>query len=394
MCLSAVSAQWPPIVFRDPCPASATLLGVRPIRTSWAVSAVVLATAAPTLLSGCASPGNPRAPSLHLQQVPQPPQAERLGDQVVLTWTTPDSTTDGGRALPPLTAVICRQSSPGRLTPCAPVLRIPVTPGASGRAAETLPPSLIAAPTLLAYQVAIENRRGRSAGFSQPAFAAGGPAPAPAGPLTIISQPGGALVTWAGVASNGTMELTRTPVAPPPTPNHSAQTLGSDPSAPVLLRPSTNAPAGRDGMLDPAVLDPRLDATAFRYVAQRVATIKLGSHALELRGLPSPPAVFTYAHAFAPAAPAGLIAIPALNPPAIDLSWEASASPDLLGYNIYRRGPSESAFLLLNARPIALPSFRDLAVQPGRIYTYRVTALDRHHNQSGPSAELQESVTP
>ena len=67
-----------------------------------------LAAVAAFLLTGCASPANPRPPSLHLQEVPAVATAERLGDQVVLEWTTPDATTDGGRPALPLTAVLCR----------------------------------------------------------------------------------------------------------------------------------------------------------------------------------------------------------------------------------------------------------------------------------------------
>ena len=139
------------------------------------------------LLSGCASPGNPRPPSLHLQQVPAAAEAQRLGDQVIVTWDTPAGTTDGGKPEPPLTAVVCREMLPQAARPatapvsCTPVLRLAAAPGSSGRAAETLPAALLATPALLAYRVELLNARGRSAGLSPPAFAAAGPAPAPAG---------------------------------------------------------------------------------------------------------------------------------------------------------------------------------------------------------------------
>ena len=351
------------------------------------------------LLSGCASPANPRPPSLHLQEVPAAPQAERLGDQVILTWETPASTTDGGRPGLPLTAVLCRESTAPAPVGCVPVLRLPASPGAPGHAADTLPPALLASQALIAYRVEIQNSRGRSASASPPAFVAAGPAPAPAGALSITGRPGGALITWAGAPSSGIMELTRTPANPPAVsgaqarPAAKAPALTADPSAPVLLRPAAGR-ADTNGMLDSAVLDSRLEGTAFRYVGQRVETVTLAGHALELRGLPSPPAVFTYAHSFPPDVPSGLIAVPSLAPPAIDLSWEASASADLLGYNVYRRDAAGAAFKLLNPTPVPSPSFRDQTVVPGRLYTYRVTALDRHHKRSAPSSEVQETVTP
>ena len=350
-----------------------------------------------TLLVGCASPANPRAPSLHLQEVAAAPQATRVGDEVHLAWTTPVATTDGGRPELPLIAVLCREDAALPQTGCNAIGRAVTAPGADGQMVDVLPPALLGARSLLAYRLEIQNRRGRSAGFSAPALAVAGPAPAAAGPLTITAQPGGALVTWAPAAgSAGAMELTRTvsgglPARPAGKP---APALAADPAAPVLLRSAPAPGLAVNGMLDPAVLDARSEGTAYSYVGQRVETIKMGPQTLELRGLPSPPAGFTYVHSFAPAAPSGLLAVPALAPPSIDLSWEPSLSPDLLGYNVYRRSGAEPSFRLLNAKPVAVPSFRDGAVITGRIYTYRVTTLDRHHNQSAASVEVQETVTP
>ena len=350
------------------------------------------------LLGGCASPGNPRPPSLHLQQIAAAPQAERLGDQVILTWTIPAATTDGGKPEPPLTAVVCREVVPttAAAAPCTPVARLPTAPGSNGRAVDTLPPALLAKPDLLAYRVELLNRRGRSAGLSQPAFAVAGPAPAPAGPLALSGRAEGTLIAWAAAPSPGLMQVTRTPAsaapAKPAAPRPSSG-LGNDPQAPVLLRPPDRAHAAA-GIIDASVLDPRAEGVAFRYVAQRVETLTLAGHTLELHGLPSPPAVFAYAYTFPPPPPSGLLAIPAVSPSEIDLSWEPSASAEPLGYNVFRRGPGESAFSLLNARPVASLSYRDAAVVAGRTYVYRVTAVDRHKNQSAPSPEAQETASP
>ena len=376
-------------------------MGVSHIRSFGPVGGAGLAALAAFLLGGCASPANPRAPSLHLEEIAAPLEAVRLGDQVMLTWTTPAATTDGGRPDLPLTAVLCRESVTPAQTACAPLLRLATAPGAAGSASDTLPPALLGSRSLVAYRLEIQNRRGRAAGFSEPAFAAAGSAPAPAGRLTVSGRAAGALITWPAASSSGAMELTRTAVVPP-APAGNAPGAGSahpaafaaDPAAPVVLRPAPGTGPAANGMVDVSVLDPRAEGTAFRYVGQRVESVTLAGHALELRGLPSAPVVFTYAHVFPPAVPAGLIAVPALTPPALDLSWEVDASPDLLGYNVYRRGAGERDFTLLTAKPIPIPSFRDAGVEAGRAYTYRVTALDRHHNQSAPSVEVKESVTP
>ena len=45
------------------------------------------------LLTGCASPGTPRPPSLHLPRPVRNLQAMREGNRVLLQWTTPTDTT-------------------------------------------------------------------------------------------------------------------------------------------------------------------------------------------------------------------------------------------------------------------------------------------------------------
>jgi fibronectin type 3 domain-containing protein len=74
----------------------------------------------------------------------------------------------------------------------------------------------------------------------------------------------------------------------------------------------------------------------------------------------------------------------------IDLAWDANLETDMLGYNVYR---SEGAgFVRLNAELVQAPAYRDMQVQPGHTYTYRVTAVDRRHNESVPGAEVQETL--
>ena len=151
------------------------------------------------------------------------------------------------------------------------------------------------------------------------------------------------------------------------------------------MAPSTPPPA-----------TPNSTAPPFTYTAQRVEPLTLAGHPLELRGLPSAPLTFTFHDTFPPDAPTGLLAIPSLGPrpsAAIDLSWEPSPDEDLLGYNLYRRSPTEP-FARLNPKPLLAPSFRDLTAQPNIPYTYRVTALDRHHNESQPSPEVTETLVP
>ncbi len=85
---------------------------------------------------------------------------------------------------------------------------------------------------------------------------------------------------------------------------------------------------------------------------------------------------------FPPAAPAGLTAV--YSPGAVELLWTANTEPDLAGYYVYRRegeGPSAR----ITKELLRTPLLRDATVLPGRIYAYKVTAVDLSGNESAPS---------
>ena len=353
---------------------------------------------------GCASPGPPHPPSLHLPENATGLTAERIGDGVRLSWTSPVNTTDGDRIKGPTTAIVCRELPPRG--GCVPVQRVPVAPGPSS-ASDALPADLTSGPPrLLLYRVELQNAKGRSAGESKPIFAAAGAAPPPVGPLMLSARRNAVLVRWTPAAppASAVMELKRTleatadgPVAPAAA-KPTAKREGSLPSAKpaageATLRSASRAgSAAADGILDPTVTH----ADRYRYVAQWVINATVSGHAVELRGLPSPPAVFTFRDIFPPHPPAGLVAIPGEGfgaPLSIDLSWESNAETDLLGYTVYRR-TGQGEFRRLNAAPVSAPAYRDQKIEGGQSYTYRVTAVDQRGNESSPSAEIRETPRP
>src|SRR5438270_659862 len=82
---------------------------------------LVLASAsvAAAFVAGCASPGTPLPPSLKLPQPVADLTATRIGNQVVLHWTTPARTTDRLLIAGPVTAEVCRDAAsaaPARTT--------------------------------------------------------------------------------------------------------------------------------------------------------------------------------------------------------------------------------------------------------------------------------------
>ncbi len=94
---------------------------------------------------------------------------------------------------------------------------------------------------------------------------------------------------------------------------------------------------------------------------------------------PSAPVGITPRDIFPPPVPTGLQAFNAAG--AVDLLWDASAAPDLAGYNVYRStdgGPFER----VNKQLAPTPIFHDATVAPGHHYQYSVTAVDLSGNES------------
>jgi hypothetical protein len=107
-----------------------------------------------------------------------------------------------------------------------------------------------------------------------------------------------------------------------------------------------------------------------------------GSHALHARaasaaGESGPSnAVDIAVDTVPPAPPAGLRAVAYSG--VVDLTWDANAEPDLLGYNVYRKAPGAAEFdrAPLNPRVVAGARYRDQGLVDLKRYAYRVTAVD------------------
>ena len=368
-------------------------------------------TLLPTLMLlfslGCASPGPPRPPSLHLPENATGLAAERVGDAVRISWTSPLNTTDGDRIKGPVTAVLCRELPPKG--GCAVVQKLAVVSGPSS-ARDPLPPSLSSGPPrLLLYRVELQNAKGRSAGQSDPVSTAAGAAPPSVGALVLSARRNAVLVQWPRATPSGSavMELKRTleaaadasakPVAPTSAASAAKGpgSLRGEKSAPgvVTLRSAPRAGvASADGLLDPTVTN----AASYSYTAQWVLNVTVAGHAVELRSLPSLPASITFHDVLPPRVPTDLVAIPGEGfgaPLSIDLSWESNAETDLLGYHVYRR-TGKGNFRRIDVDPVSAPAYRDLEVEAGQTYRYRVTAVDQRGNESGPSNEVQETPRP
>jgi hypothetical protein len=138
----------------------------------------------------------------------------------------------------------------------------------------------------------------------------------------------------------------------------------------------------------------------YRYTAQRVRSISLNGHTLELRSAASPPVTVVMRDTFPPHVPSGLEAVPGGATAAdrsIDLSWTPDTDADLAGYIVYRQEVDEKGIVAgtatrLNLTPVAGPAYRDQTAMAGHRYAYRVSAVDTAGNESAPSAEVQETL--
>jgi hypothetical protein len=387
----------------------------------------ILAECVLLVLFGCASPGPPLPPSLKLPEIVTDLSASRVGDHVTLHWTTPARTTDKVLIAGDVTAEICRDMPTGNLapmrpakptpkgqsrrkpaariaispvTPCSVLLRLKARPGES-QFADALPESLTSgSPAVIAYRVQLLNSAGRTAGPSNPAYVASGPAPEPVRDLRGTASKRGVVLEWNAEGNAGSadaIELKRiaedVPAAPTPAPKNG---LPSAPREQAESRFRTGGSSEAVGTVDRTAVVGR----KYRYTAKRVRTVTLGDHTLEVQSLPSAEVAVAMNDVFPPEPPVALIAVPGYagdtdtQKPTIDLSWDPDMEPRISGYRVYRRDPDRdaSAWKPLGTELTRVASYRDLDVVAGKRYAYRVTAVSDAGNESAPSGDVIETA--
>jgi hypothetical protein len=65
-----------------------------------------------------------------------------------------------------------------------------------------------------------------------------------------------------------------------------------------------------------------------------------------------------------------------VNESSVTLTWTASTSPNIAGYNVYRSTVSGGPYTILNSSVIAVLTYTDTSVQAGQTYYYVTTAVD------------------
>jgi fibronectin type 3 domain-containing protein len=76
----------------------------------------------------------------------------------------------------------------------------------------------------------------------------------------------------------------------------------------------------------------------------------------------------------------------------VALSWDASSSQDVIGYNAYRSTTSGGPYTKLNASLISNTTYNDQALQSGNTYYYVTTAVDSQGMESAYSNQAAATV--
>jgi len=365
------------------------------------VAALLVALAGVLMLAGCGTPAAPQPPSLKLPVPVADLAASRTGNQVTLTWTTPQKSTDKLLLKGSVDGFVCRKENAGACVAVGGELEF--APGAEGSFTETLPAELAAgAPRPLSYFVELKNHNGRSAGLSNAAVVLAGVAPAPVANLSAELRKTGVVLRWAPMPASkqdsSAIRLHRKLLNPPPAKPHQGEQGLLTPQPELveqnLLVDSCAREAGKGGCraLDSSI---RL-GQVYEYRAQRVARVTMEGKTLELAGELSAPVRVEARDIFPPAVPTGLAAVATTGENgagnAIDLSWQPVADVDLAGYFVYRREGDGGWQRISPAAPLVPPAFHDTQVQPGHSYIYAVSSINQGRNESARSAETEESV--
>jgi hypothetical protein len=78
----------------------------------------------------------------------------------------------------------------------------------------------------------------------------------------------------------------------------------------------------------------------------------------------------------------------------VSLSWTASASPDVIGYNIYRGTASAGPYSKINSSLNAGTTYSDNSVADGQTYYYVSTAVNSNNQESAYSNPPQMAMIP
>jgi hypothetical protein len=288
---------------------------------------------------------------------------------------------------------------------------------------DVLPPELtVGAARRIAYRVEVFNAAGRSAGPSEPAFAAAGEAPRNIGAFQVEGSHAGVVLRWTPEVSGGGEVLVERESLSPRATEKFPKAEKKGVIAPKGVggrkgRHASPAAAGVGAATDESEVwlhassagdsGGMIDATAqadeaYRYRAVRSRFVTVDGLKLEARSEASAAVTFTLKDVFPPAVPQGLVVagfpVEGKEGLSVDLVWQPDTDRDLAGYNVYRQtvaaDGSAGPAVKLDVKLVALPGFRDESAVRGVGYRYTVTAVDGKGNESAASVAAELAAAP
>jgi hypothetical protein len=346
------------------------------------------------VLAGCGLAATPQAPTLWLPMPVRDLRAARVGDNVQLRWRMPRHTTDNVELRGPQRARLCWMPAPGGVfeeKACRAAGRGSFEPDELAEFDASLPAELKEGmPGAVAFYVELESPTGKTAGPSNAAWVATGPAPPAVTGLALQTAPNGVVLHWGKTRPEPAtaMRIERKLISP-----HEALKPNQKNGAPPVEEQTLEVELSHGdpgGALDH---DASLDHT-YSYTVQRVQRVTVNGKTLELAGDLSAPVTIDAKDVFPPAVPAGLAAVADEQAHAIDLSWRPDTDSDLAGYVMYRRDVTASTgWERISGRALVVPpSFEDHNVAAGHQYAYAVSAVDQDGNESARSAPVTEEL--
>jgi len=383
---------------RNPSRASADNFGFYPRVFGFRISIFVL-----LLVAGCASPDQPIERKAPVPQAVADLAVEQSGNEVVLTFTLPNETVDHRPLEQPPAIEIYRDFEPApatgeshRAMPTNPTLLVTIPSAMVGRYAQkgrvryadsleagdfTRHPDSIAV-----YAVRTRASEKKNSANSNAAGLRFYPSPDPIADLKADVTPSAVVLAWTPPE--------RTPAGPAPAiiayRVYRAEAAPGATAGNLSLK-SPLAKVGETGVApftDPQVVF----GTTYAYSVRSV--VEYSGKTLESSD--SNVLIVTPKDVFPPAAPLGLVValVPTQGgtPAHLELSWAISPETDIAGYNIYRSEQAGSPGTRLNNELLLAPAFSDMNMQPGRRYSYAVSAVDRSGNESPASVSVSGGV--
>ena len=337
------------------------------------------------LTSACGKIGEPLPPLIRIPRPVVDLTVRQQGGEVILGWTMPRLNTDGSAATTLASMEIHRailesssasgaaralgDSDPWR------VLRAELAPR---RDEKTNVRDLLEEQDLsevlgreFRYAIKVFNRKGQTAGLSNIASLRLQPVPRPPGRPNLNPTQEFVEVDWVPAATN----IDGSPVSPGMAFNLYRTSAEESPTGSPLNPIPVAETSYRDGTA-------RLGET---YVYRVRAVMETARGQVESRN--SEEASLFHRDVYPPGPPRQLTLV--VGREFLSLAWFPNPEADLAGYQVFRRqGRGDFRRLTATQRT----SYADRDVQAGRVYSYRVSAVDRAGNQSDYSNVVSDTL--